>query len=60
MRMSKKPWSGLGAPITKKEYLANKNNRKRSLSIQFPDSEKLENGKSRFFKQDGLLVQRGA
>jgi len=31
-----------------------------SKAHQFPDTEKLPNGKHRWFKQDGVLVQRDA
>lgn len=43
---------------TKKEVWQNRMNRSRSLSIQFPDKETLKNGKSRFYKKNGELVQR--
>ena len=47
---------GLGK--TKKEYVLGRLNRKRSLKIQFPDSEKDAKGRNIWFLKNNELTRR--
>lgn len=43
---------------TKAEYVAGRENRARSLKVQFPDRTKLEDGRHRYFLKNGVLEGR--
>jgi len=43
---------------TKKEYVAGRENRARSLKAQFSDSEKLPDGRNRYFLKNGIVEGR--